>query len=105
MDGMMEIPGPALDHEEWSDNEFEGYVDDSSEQQQRDSQMWMLKTLTDCEVGEADFSSEIPAYTLSPGCNPPRQNATPLELFKMLLSDSILDKIVDELVRKPVYTK
>ena len=27
MDGMMDIPGPAADDDEWSDDEFSGYVD------------------------------------------------------------------------------
>ena len=52
---MGEMMGPALDHEEWSDDEFEGYVDDSTEQQQRERETDVnaedLDIGGECEVG------------------------------------------------------
>ena len=50
----------------------------------------------ECEVGEAAAESDIPEYSLSVGCNYSCNDATPLELFKMLLTDDILDKIVEQ---------
>ena len=47
----------------------------------------------ECEVGE---TSDLPPYSLTPGCNYPCDNATPLEFFRMLLTDDILDNIVTQ---------
>ena len=87
-----------VDHEELSDDDFEGYIDDDNEQSQRETEMNAahFDIGEECEVGEPHPTSEIPEYTFLPGCNPPRPDATPLELFKMILTDSILDKIVEQ---------
>ena len=47
MDGMMAIPGPGLEDEDWSDDEFEGYVDD--EQQQGEGEN--VVTTEELEIG------------------------------------------------------
>jgi hypothetical protein len=75
--------------------EREGYIDDDNEQSQGETETNAadLDIGGECEVGEPHPTSEIPEYTFLPGCNPPRPDATPLE---MLLTDSILDKIVEQ---------
>ena len=47
----------------------------------------------ECEVGEP---SQIPDYSRTAGCNHPCINGTPLDFLKMLLTDDILDKIVEQ---------
>ena len=95
MDGMMDIPGPAADDDEWSDDEFSGYVDTNQQCGETESGVNIddLGIGGECEVGEAAAESDIPEYSLSVGCNYSCNDATPLELFKMLLTDDILDKI------------
>ena len=96
MDGMMAIPGPGLEDEDWSDDEFEGYVDDEQQQGEGENVVTTeeLEIGGECEV--SDEHSEIPEYSHSAGCNHPCQNATPLDFFKMLLTDDILDMIVTQ---------
>ena len=101
MDGMMDIPGPAADDDEWSDDEFSGYVDTNQPRGETESGVNIddLGIGGECEVGEAGEAaaeSDIPEYSLSVGCNYSCNDATPLELFKMLLTDDILDKIVEQ---------
>ena len=95
MDGMMDIPGPAADDDEWSDD---GYVDTNQQRGETESGVNIdeLGIGGECEVGEAAAESDIPEYSLSVGCNYSCNDATPLELFKMLLTDDILDKIVEQ---------
>ena len=97
-DVVAEMMGSNFDQEEFSDDDFEGYVDDENEQciQEADVSVAHLDIGTECEIGESDPALEIPQYNLSPGCNTPCSDATPLELFKMLMTDSILDKIVEQ---------
>ena len=98
MDGMMDIPGPAADDDQWSDDEFSGYVDTNQQRGETESGVNIdeLGIGGECEVGEAAAESDIPEYSLSVGCNYSCNDATPLELFKMLLTDDILDKIVEQ---------
>ena len=98
MDGMMDIPGSAADDDEWSDDEFSGYVDTNQQRGETESGVNIneLGIGGECEVGEAAAESDIPEYSLSVGCNYSCNDATPLELFKMLLTDDILDKIVEQ---------
>ena len=97
MDGMMDIPGPAADDDEWSDDEFSGYVDTNQQRGVTESGVNIdeLGIGGECEVGEAAAESDIPEYSLSVGCNYSCNDATPLELL-MLLTDDILDKIVEQ---------
>ena len=100
----MTIPGPLVDDEDWSDDEFEGYVDESEDEQQEEGEGdndneqhdgeeesgGGLEIGGECEVREA---SDLPPYSLTPGCNNPCDNATPLEFFRMLVTDDILENI------------
>ena len=108
IDGMMDIPGPAADDDEWSDDEFSGYVDTNQQRGETESGVNIneLGIGGECEVGEAAAESDIPEYSLSVGCNYSCNDATPLELFKMLLTDDILDKIVEQtnLYARPYIT-
>ena len=70
----MAIPGPVIDDEDWSDDDFD-------------------ELGGECEVGEANG---LPAYSFTPGCNYSCDNATPLDSFRMLLTDDILDNIVTQ---------
>ena len=86
----MTIPGPVVDDEDWSDDEFEGYVSESEDEQKEgregedgDKQPEgegengdRQEIGGECEVGEA---SELPPYSLTPGCNYLCNNATPIE--------------------------
>ena len=95
----MTIPGPVVDDEDWSDDEFEGYASESEDEQQEgregedgDKQLEgggengdRLEIGGECEVGEA---SGLPPYSLTPGCNYPSNNATPIEFFRRLITDS-----------------
>ena len=109
---MMNDAGVDQDQEEMSDDEFDGYFDedigkgdeddteighqDNMELHHQDPSMSAadLHIGSECDVAGPGY--DLPLYSLSPGCNPSRLNATPLELFKMLLTDSILDKIVEQ---------
>ena len=85
----MDIPDPAADDDDWSDDEFSGYVDTNQQRGETESGVNIdeLGIGGECEVGEAAAESDIPEYS---GCN------YPLELFKMLLTDDILNKIVKQ---------
>ena len=99
----MTIPGPLVDDEDWSDDEFEGYVDESEQEGEGDNDNEQregeeesgggLEIGGECEVREA---SDLPPYSLTPGCNHPCDNATPLEFFRMLVTDDILENIVTQ---------
>ena len=71
MDGMMAIPGPGLEDEDWSDDEFEEYVDD--EQQQGEGENVVTTEELELEIGGecevSDEHREIPEYSHSVGCN------------------------------------
>ena len=58
----MAIPGPGLEDEDWSDDEFEGYVND--EQQQGEGEN--VVTTEELEIGGgcevSDEHTEIPEY-------------------------------------------
>ena len=97
-DVVAELMGSDLDHEEFSDDDFEGYVDDENEEfnQEADVSVADLDIGTECEIGESDPALEIRRCSLSPGCTTPCSHATPLELFKILMTESILDKIVEQ---------
>jgi hypothetical protein len=89
---MAEIPGPAVDEDEWSDDEFEGYVDNTDGEPQ-------CKYIESTDVGKECDMGEIPEYSLSPGINHQCSDAvTPLEIYKMLLTDDILDQIVKQTI-------
>ena len=108
-DVLTEVAGIDVDHEEWSDDDFEGYIDDENEQCNQETTERSVADLDigrECEVGEAEADPvlEIPQYFLPPGWNIPHPNATPLELFKMLLTDSILDGIVNKPTSMPAST-
>ena len=76
----LDIPGPVVDDEDWSDDEFEGYVGEPDGQQEEgregqgdDGQQESEGETGDrlgiggeCEVGEA---SNLPPYSHTPGCN------------------------------------
>ena len=103
----MAIPGPVIDDEDWSDDDFDGYVgepdgqvvegregESDDEQQQGEAEnSERLELGGECEVGEANG---LPAYSFTPGCNYSCDNATPLDFFRMLLTDDILDNIVTQ---------
>ena len=87
----MTLPGPLVDDEDWSDDEFEGYVDESEDEQREEGEGDKQQEGQEesgggleiggvCEVREA---SDLPPYSLTPGCNHPCDNATPLEFFRM----------------------
>ena len=97
----MTIPGPVLEDEDWSDDEFDGYVGDPDDtqgdgveaEQQDESTGDTLGIGGECEIGG---DGEIPQYSLTPGCNHPCNNATPVDFFGMLVTDDILDNIVTQ---------
>ena len=103
----LDIPGPVVDDEDWSEDEFEGYVGEPDGQQeegkeggsddgQKESEGESgdrLEIGGECEVGEA---SNLPPYSHTPGCNYPCDNATPLDFFSVLLTDDILDSILTQ---------
>ena len=99
MNGMMAIPGPDLEYDDWSGDEFEGYVDEPDDEQQQ-GEGENVVTSEELEIGwECEVSGDhgdIPEYSHSAGCNHDCQNATPLDFFKMLLTDDILDIIVTQ---------
>ena len=74
---MQDIPGP-VDENGWSDDEFDGYVNDEAEEMQTAIE-GEREHETDCGVGmvEVDISqstggeSDVPEYTLTPGCTHP----------------------------------
>ena len=74
MDGMMAIPGPDLEDDDWSGDEFEGYVDEPDDEQQQ-GEGENVVTSEELEIGgECEVSGEhgdIPAYSHSAGCNHP----------------------------------
>ena len=103
----MTIPGPLVDDDDWSDDECEGYVDESEDEQQEEGERdndnkqlegekemgGGLEIGGECEVRE---DSDLPSYSLTLGCNHPCDNATPLEFFRMLVTDNILGNIVTQ---------
>ena len=115
MSDLMTIPGPAEDDEDWSDDDFEGYIDDEDEHTnktgeespdgrsasvERDISMSGGPQQPDigaeCEIEEVGICTQIPEYAYSAGCTRPCENATPLHFFSMLLTDNILDNIVEQ---------
>ena len=100
MDGLMAIPGPASDDEDWSDNDFDGYVDDSDHEQNVESDheqnIEELGIGGESEITEASVHVDLPQYTYSAGCNHQCTDATPYEFFQMLVTDDILDNIVEQ---------
>lgn len=92
----MTIPGPVLEDEDWSDDEFDGYVADPDDtqgdgveaEQQDESTGESLGIGGECEIGG---DGEIPQYSHHP-CD----NATPVDFFGMLVTDDILDNIITQ---------
>ena len=100
MDGMMDVPGPAADDDEWSDD---GYVDTNQQRGETESGVNIdeLGIGGECEVGEAAAESDIPEYSLSVGCNYSCNDATPLELFKMLLTTTFSTRLLNRPTSTP----
>ena len=92
-DDMAEIPGASsIGEDEWSDDEFGGYTSGSECGETKDAAE--LETGDKCSL-ETDWN--IPEYSSSPGYNYQCSDAvTPLEIFKVLLKDDILDQIVTQ---------
>lgn len=99
---MGEMSGSPDAGDEWSDDEFEGYIDD--EQQGEDRQQSQsngeeshfesgMEIGGECEVGD---QNQIPVYSETAGCNHPCDNSTPLDFLEMLLTNDILDNIVEQ---------
>ena len=96
----LDIPGPVVD-ENCSDDEFQGYIGELEYQQEGDETAEhesecdgdRLELGGECEVGEAN---ELPPYSNTPGCNYPCASATPLDVFRMLVTDNILNSIVTQ---------
>ena len=88
---MAEIPVP--DEDEWSDDDFEGYVDSTcSEPQCKDNPL----ATAELDIGE-NADNKLPEYSQKAGCNHQfNDEVTPLDVFKMLLTDDILDQIVTQ---------
>ena len=94
----LDIPGPMVD-EDCSDDEFQGYIGELEYQQEGEETREhesecdedRLELGGECEVGEAN---ELPPYSNTPGCNYPCGTATPLDVFRMLVTNDVLDSIV-----------
>ena len=87
----MEIPLPE---EDMSEDEFEGYTEDSDSEEDgaRDD---------DIQGGEGDSEpsmggSEIPEYLQHPGCTQDMTDKSPLEFLGLFITDTMLDRIVSE---------
>ena len=97
-DYMAEIPGPAVDEEEWSDDEFEGYVDNTDGEPQC-KETKDVESTAELDVGKECEVRGIPEYSQLPGINHQCSDAvTPLEIYNMLLTDDILDQIVKQTI-------
>ena len=95
MQDRLEIPGPVDDGDDLSDDEFDGYANSDNEEAGDYAE--------DAEVVEMELGAEndvamsqIPEYTLSPGCTQPVGDGSPLHFFQMLVTDDMLDNIVQQ---------
>ena len=91
----MAIPGP-VDEDEWSDDEFDGYVESDVEDQGECTNESEMQN-EDVALGEGvlgDSECEIPTHTCTPGCTQPLGDGSPHHLFQMLVTDNMLDHVV-----------
>ena len=113
MQERLEMPGPVDDICDLSADEFEGYVDSeycegdgegcegdtecgrSDERREMDA-VGSEGEGGDITDGHAVCGGDIPEYTSTPGCTQPAGDGSPLQYFKMLVTDTMLDSIVRE---------
>ena len=101
MQDRMEIPGPVDDIDDWSGDEFEGYMNSDDEARDHGEDRDVGEMQSEEEVGEGgvgaqESDSEIPRYTSRPGCTQPAGDRSPLHYFEMLVTDATLYSIVTQ---------
>ena len=101
MQDRMEIPGPVNDGDDGSDDEFDGVVNSDDEEASDHGEDAVVGEMelgdeNENDVGTTDRRSEIPAYTRSSGCTQPAGDGSPLHFFQMLVTDDMLDNIVEQ---------
>lgn len=94
MEDVKDIPHPSTDADEWSDDEFEGYVCSTEPELTDQSEDDITEKCPKLETKPAIFNPGLPEYTRSPGCKHNCGKAEPLDFFKMLWTNEILDNIV-----------
>ena len=94
MDDLMAIPGP-VDEDEWSEDEFDGYVESDVEDQGECTNESEMQN-EDVELGEGvlgDSECAIPTYTYMPDCTQPLGDGSSFHLFQMLVTDDMLEHV------------
>ena len=101
MQDLMSIPGPVEDDDEWSEDEFDGYVDDMEEEVRDEDRE--IDRGDDSEWREAaeqermlTTGSSVPRFSATPGCTHHLTDGTPLQFFNLLVDDAMLDNIVEQ---------
>ena len=97
-----DIPGPIDDADEWSDYEFEVYVNNDDEEtgghgeqgdcgEQAGVDLAGKNEESSGEMsGVGSVEDGIPQYTRTPGCTQPVGDESPLHFFSMLVTDDML---------------
>lgn len=102
MQDRMEIPGPVDDGDDWSGDEFDGYVNSDDEEAGDDEEDAVMGEEEDNDSAGGERRDDesvqhgIPAYSCSPGCTQPLGDGSPLHFFSMLVTDDMLDNIVEQ---------
>ena len=85
---MLEIPLPEED--DMSEDEFDGYVDPDEAP---------FESGEDCDGEESEADDDVPSipvFNQPTGPSVDMSNKTPLDFFKLLVTDTVLDGIVEQ---------
>ena len=107
MQDLMAIPSPVEEDDEWSDDEFDGYIESDVEDGNEESGFAQSEMQdegereydVDSEEGIHDISEQesgVPSYTHTPGCTQPPGDGSPLHFFGLLITDEMLDDIITQ---------
>ena len=102
----MEIPLPEDDDDDFSEDEFDGYISEDDDRIQGDGDGSGSGDGSGAEdqsegggeggAGEGEDDARIPAYERQFGCTQDMSDKTPLEFFKLMVTDEMLEKIVQQ---------
>lgn len=88
---MLDVPLPEDD--DMSNDEFDGYLDDDSDAQGCENEDG--RACPDSS-GNSDVSQPIPDFQQPIGCANNMTNATPLQFFQTMVTNEMLDKVVEQ---------
>ena len=96
MQDLLSIPGPVEDNDEWSEDEFDGYVDEEEEERSLVEQC----SSDEGREGEVNAGREeivsIPPFASTPGGTHGLRDGIQLDFFRLLVDDKMIDNIVEQ---------